>query len=378
MKELMIYVHIPFCEKKCNYCDFVSFHADYHMVDNYINTLLLEIEAKKSLANDYIVKSIYIGGGTPSFIESKHIKFILESIKTHYKISDDIEISIEVNPGSANLEKLKTYKESGINRLSIGLQSANDDELKTLGRIHSFTDFLDTYDNALHIGFNNINIDLINCIPDSTPESYRKSLQKVLTLAPKHLSIYNLIIEQGTPFYDKYRPMDQDEVAKYDLITKELTTLRNYNRYEISNYAKAGFECRHNLGYWSFTEYLGFGLNSSSFYKNVRYKNKLNINDYLKLDYGKYIFSNENDYYEEIIKLDKDELIKDYIITGFRKIKGINLADFKNKFDVKLTDRYDELIQKFVSLGYIKYDDNYIWLTESGIDVSNKILSEFI
>lgn len=384
MSNLELYIHIPFCEKKCKYCDFVSFRADFSVVDKYISKLLEEIEAKKYLANDYQISSIYIGGGTPSFIEPKHIAFIMESIKSNYNVLEDAEISIEVNPNSVNEDKICTYFNSGINRLSIGLQSTNDDELKILGRVHNYSDFLNAYNIAIHAGFKNINVDLINGIPSQTPESFKKSLKQVLMLNIKHISIYNLIIEDNTPFKSMLEnneiqlPLEND-LLMMDKITKELTDYYRLNRYEISNYAKEGFECRHNLGYWSDVPYIGFGLNSSSYFANTRYKNKTILNDYMSLNYRNYMIStNQNDFYDEVTHIDITNHINEYVMLGFRKIKGINTRDFYNTFNKDFEELFKTALSKYQNMGLVsKESDNY-FLTDAGLDVSNSILSDLL
>lgn len=384
MQNLELYIHIPFCEKKCNYCDFVSFHASYDIVDKYINKLLSEIESKKYLANDYQISSIYIGGGTPSFIDSKYISFIMETICNNYNLSADTEISIEANPNSINEDKIKSYYKSGINRLSIGLQSTNEDELKTLGRIHNYTDFLNAYNLAVHNGFKNINVDLINGIPGQTPESYKKSLRQVLMLNIKHISIYNLIIEDGTPFKTMLSnneiqlPLEND-ILIMDKITKELTEYYRLNRYEISNYAKSGFECRHNLGYWSDVPYIGFGLNSSSYINNTRFKNKTKLDDYMSLDYTSYIIStNQNEYYDEIKIIDNKDHINEYVMLGFRKTSGINVNDFQKTFNKKFEGLFGTALKIYQGMGMInRIKDNY-FMTEKGLNVSNTILSDLL
>lgn len=384
MNKIELYIHIPFCEKKCLYCDFISFHANYEIINQYINKLLTEIESKNFLANDFIVSSIYIGGGTPSIIDSKHISYILQSIHNHYRLCEDCEISIEVNPNSATKEKLVNYFNLGINRLSIGLQSANDDELKTLGRVHNFNDFLNCYNNAALAGFKNINIDIINGIPGQTVESYKKSLKQVLMLNIKHISIYNLIVEDGTPFKTMLAnneiqlPLEPD-LLKMDVVTKELTSYYRLNRYEISNYAKVGFECKHNLGYWSDVPYLGFGLNSSSYIDNKRLKNKTKLSDYMNLDYKNYLIDQDKDkYYDEIKDIDKIDHINEYMMLGFRKIKGINVNDFYLTFNEKFEDLFGSMLKVYQNMDLInKTDDNY-YLTDKGIDVSNKILSDLL
>lgn len=384
MSNLELYIHIPFCEKKCNYCDFVSFHANYDVVNKYINKLLSEIESKKYLANDYQICSIYIGGGTPSFIDSKYINFIMESIQNNYNVANNAEISIEVNPNSVTEEKIKSYFNSGINRLSIGLQSTNEDELKTLGRVHTYNDFLNAYNLAVHSGFKNINVDLINGIPGQTPESYKKTLKLVLMLNIKHISIYNLIIEDGTPFKTMLAnneiqlPLEND-ILLMDKITKELTEYYRLNRYEISNYAKSGFECRHNLGYWSDVPYIGFGLNSSSYINNTRFKNKTNFNDYMSLDYTGYMIStNQNSYYDEVRIIDNKEHINEYVMLGFRKTAGINVNDFQKIFDQKFEDLFGTALKIYQGMGMInKKADNY-FMTDEGLNVSNSILSDLL
>ena len=384
MSNLEIYIHIPFCEKKCNYCDFVSFRASYDVIDKYINKLLSEIEAKKYLANDYNISSIYIGGGTPSFIDSKYITFILESLRNNYNILDKAEISIEVNPNSVNKDKIDSYFKSGINRLSIGLQSTNDEELKTLGRVHNYSDFLNAYNIAIHSGFKNINIDLINGIPGQSTESYKKSLKQVLMLNVKHISIYNLIIEDGTPFKTMLEnneiqlPLEND-ILLMDKITKELTEYYRLKRYEISNYAKDGYECRHNLGYWSDVPYLGFGLNSSSYINDTRYKNKPKLSDYMSLDYRNYMLSDRQDeYYEEVKPIDKKEHINEYVMLGFRKTEGINVDDFYNTFNQKFADLFDTALKIYQGMGMINKKNNNYFLTDKGLNVSNTILADML
>lgn len=384
MNKLMLYIHIPFCEKKCNYCDFVSFHASYDIIDNYIKILLKEIEAKKYMANDYEISSIYFGGGTPSYINAKHICFIMESIRKSYKISDDCEISLELNPHSAIEEKLRIYDEIGINRLSFGLQSTDDHELKLLGRLHTYNDFLKSYNDALHVGFKNINVDLINGIPDQTPETYKKTLKQVLLLHLNHISIYNLIIEQHTLFYELYNnnklnlPLEND-MEKIDSITEELTSYYHLNRYEISNYAKSGFECKHNLGYWSNIPYLGFGLNSSSYFENKRYKNKTKLSDYLNLNYDMYMLDIDKlKYYDEFQILSKTELMNEYVMLGLRKTSGINELDFQKNFALSFYETYKAKLQKYIDNNLLIMDNYTFYLSKRGLDLQNTILSDIL
>lgn len=384
MSNLELYIHIPFCEKKCNYCDFVSFRASYDVIDKYINSLLKEIEAKKYLANDYQISSIYIGGGTPSFIDSKYINFIMESVRNNYSVLPDAEISIEANPNSVTEDKIKSYFNAGINRLSLGLQSTNESELKTLGRVHTYADFLNAYNLAIHNGFKNINVDLINGIPGQSPESYKKTLKQVLMLNVKHISIYNLIIEDNTPFKTMLNnneiqlPLEND-ILIMDKITKELTGYYRLNRYEVSNYAKSGFECIHNLGYWSDVPYIGFGLNSSSYINDTRFKNKTKLDDYMELDYQGYMISNnQNSYYDEVKPISTNDHINEYVMLGFRKTSGININDFYNTFNKRFDDLFGTAIKIYQGMGMInKINDNY-FMTEEGLNVSNTILSDLL
>ena len=384
MNNLELYIHIPFCEKKCNYCDFVSFHADFNVVDNYITKLLEEIESKSFLSNDYLVSSIYIGGGTPSFIDAKYITFIMESLKSNYNVLENAEISIEGNPNSLTKEKIESYYNSGINRLSIGLQSTDDTELKTLGRVHNYSDFLNAYNNAVHAGFKNINVDLINGIPNQTPESFKKTLKQVLMLNIKHISIYNLIIEDGTPIEKMLKdneiqlPLENDLLIM-DKITKELTEYYRLKRYEISNYAKEGFECKHNLGYWSDIPYLGFGLNSSSYINETRFKNKTKMDDYMLLDYKNYMIdNNKNNYYDEVTIIDTTNHINEYVMLGFRKTSGINIKDFKKTFNKDFEILFGTALRIYQGMGMInKRSDNY-FMTDAGLNVSNSILSDLL
>lgn len=393
MNNLMLYIHIPFCEKKCNYCDFISFKTDENTKKVYVEKLITEIENKSHLANDKIITSIFIGGGTPSLIDSKFIIYILESIYKYYKISDNAEITIESNPNSITKDKLEDYKRIGINRISIGLQSVNNDELQILGRIHTYEDFLKAYDNIVHVGFHNINVDIISGIPYQTLAKYKNTLKNIIRLKPTHLSIYNLIIEPNTIFYQMQKdsslplPLEKDMI-EIDNLTYEFTEKNGYKRYEISNFAKENFECKHNLGYWSFNEYLGFGLNSSSFLnlstnetiKGIRLKNRININEYLNLDYKKYIIEkNINYYYEEINNLTEKEMMSEYLITGLRKIIGITNTDFINIFKCDFFQMYGEVLHKYINNGLINIENNdKIYLTKRGLDVSNTILSDFI
>lgn len=308
-KEISLYVHIPFCVRKCNYCDFLSAPADEQTMERYVQALLLEIQAYQNteLVNRN-VKSIYIGGGTPSILQPSLIKQILEQIKATFNMSEEAlkqaEISMEMNPGTVDYEKCKAYYEMGINRISIGLQSTSDMELQMLGRIHSYDDFMSTYKMLRQVGFQNINVDLMSALPGQTLESYTSGLEKVLALKPEHISAYSLIIEEGTLFYDWYEgnasesggevtqktgnnmtrmPLpDEDVERKMYEITGDILSTYGYQRYEISNYAKEGHACQHNIVYWQRGDYLGFGIGAASLINDIRFSNIDCLDEYIK------------------------------------------------------------------------------------------------
>ena len=307
-KNIGVYIHIPFCKKKCEYCDFKSYAGKESIIDDYIKWLKYEIkdvgeENKLDYENKrdqlFIVKTIYIGGGTPSAIDSKYILQILDTVKENYTIADDVEITIEINPGTINKEKMSDYKNSGINRLSIGLQETHDNLLKAIGRIHSFEDFLNTYHLAREQEFKNINVDLMLGLPHQSIRDLEESLDTIINLNPEHISVYSLIIEEETPFYEKLMnnqltlPTDEIERQMYWLTKKKLENA-GYIHYEISNFAKKGYESKHNLSCWNQEEYIGFGVAAHSYTNNVRYSNIDSIE--------KYISNYKNGNEERIIK----------------------------------------------------------------------------
>lgn len=384
---LELYIHIPFCIRKCNYCDFCSFTADTNTINEYMRVLNDEITHKAFIAQDKIITSIYIGGGTPSILDTNHIYNVLSSIHNNYNISDSCEISIELNPHSTLQFKLQNYYSFGINRLSFGVQSTNDKELEALGRLHNYYDFLKCYDDAIHAGFKNINADIMKGIPLQTSESYKNTLKQVMKLNLKHLSIYDLIIEEGTVFYDLYKKKQlilphENELSLMDEATKELTEYYRYNRYEISNYAKDNMVCLHNLGYWSDINYLGFGLNSSSYIYDLRLKNPKTFSHYLNLDYKRFGESENVDdnkrYYAEIINLSQNDMMSEFVFLGMRKTNGIYAKDFYNKFNKRLEDVYKAALEKYLSLGLILYNDGRYYLSDRGLDISNDIFADFI
>lgn len=378
-KILEIYIHIPFCVQKCLYCDFLSGPFDEKIRQAYLDALLDEISMRSSDFKDYAVDTVFIGGGTPSVVSENVIAEIISLIKQKYNLSDNPEITIEANPGTVDLKKLSAYRECGINRLSLGLQSANDNELKALGRIHDRAAFLDTYSNAVKAGFDNINVDIMSALPNQNMDSYLKTLEFVTGLnpAPKHISSYSLIVEEGTPFFDlhmqnKLNLPDEDTDREMYELTKEVLQKKGYTRYEISNYAMDGYECRHNIGYWKRVEYIGFGIGAASLISNERFENTADINKYI---------NNPLDSRENVSKLSKHEQMEEFMFLGLRLMKGVAFSDFYNQFNVDLYEVYGDVIEKNVKDGLLKIEgEKYklLSLTQRGIDVSNYIFSQFL
>ena len=379
-KPLSIYVHIPFCVRKCLYCDFLSAPADQQTKENYVKCLRKEIRQNCLAFKEHEVQTVFFGGGTPSVLPEEKIAAILGEIRQSFALSREAEISIEVNPGTVSFEKLSAYREMGINRLSIGLQSAIDEELEALGRIHTVKDFYETYQNAVKSGFNNINVDLMSAIPGQTVESYRETLNRVLSLAPPptHISAYSLIIEEGTYFYE-HTPELPDEETDRELykITNEILKEKGYHRYEISNYAWEGYECRHNKVYWKRGEYLGFGIGAASLADNVRFSNIRDINEYLRTsDYSR-IRSDRQ-------VLSAEEQMEEFMFLGLRLTCGVSFREFEESFGKSVEEIYPGVIERLENQGLlcISHDEQGnqtgICLTEFGLDVSNRVMAEFL
>ena len=375
MKELGIYVHIPFCKQKCSYCDFISYCDKNDLIEKYIKALKQEIE--NSSVNEYEISTIYIGGGTPSYIESKYIGEILKTIKQKYNVSKNVEITIEVNPGTATKEKLRDYVEAGINRISIGLQSCNNNLLKMIGRIHTYEDFLSTYKLAREVGFKNINVDLMIGLPNQTLDDVKKSLEEISKLNPEHISVYSLIVEEGTPIEKKIAdgqlklPNEELEREEYWEVKKFLESL-GYKHYEISNFAKTGYESKHNLNCWEQKEYLGFGAAAHSYMKKTRYSNTENIEKYINQE----MQSKQLHIVHEVQK--EEEQKKEYMLLGLRKIDGVQISSFKNKFGCNPIMEFKNELNKLTQEGLIEIDLDQIKLTEKGIDLANIVWEEFV
>lgn len=379
-KELEIYVHIPFCVKKCRYCDFLSATAEEEVQDAYMEALCKEITGRSGDYTEYRVVTVFIGGGTPSAIKPTWISRILGVIKQEYCLAQEAEVTMEMNPGTVTEQSLEIYKACGINRLSIGLQSANNEELKKLGRIHTYEDFLNSFSMARRAGFDNINVDIMSALPGQDLESYKHTLEKVVKLnqSPEHISAYSLIIEEGTPFYDAYEagrldlPSEDCEREMYTY-TELFLKKHGYERYEISNYAKPGKECRHNIGYWERRDYLGFGIGAASLVDNHRFSNTLNREDYIAEPCSRY---------EEIQSLSIAEQMEETMFLGLRMVKGVSEERFETTFGVSLKQVYGAVIQKHEKEGLLKhYNDkgeHWIALTEKGLDVGNYVMADFL
>lgn len=375
MKELGIYVHIPFCIRKCLYCDFYSMAANEDVKSCYVEALIRQIEAESRLySDDFQVVSVFFGGGTPSILNPEYIRRILMAIRDGFVMSNDCEITIECNPGTVNLQAFKAYKAMGINRISMGLQSVNDNELQAVGRIHTFRDFMQAYENAMKAGIDNINVDIMSTLPGQTIESYRKTLKTICALRPSHISSYSLILEEGTPLYDMVErgevvvPSEDVDRELYAITGEELARA-GYERYEISNYARDGKICRHNTNYWRRVSYLGIGAGASSLLKNVRYDIEKNIEKYI---------ANPLDCYINRETLSVNDEMSEYMFLGLRMMEGVNADAFRMCFGRQLQNVWGNVIDRYVASGHLQWKGNNLSLTPKGIDVSNYIFSDFV
>ena len=380
MEELGIYVHIPFCKRKCSYCDFKSFsNIDEINQKKYVDALIKEIQNSQN-TNKYIVTTIYIGGGTPSFINETYIKDILQAIYKKWEIKNDVEITIEVNPGTITKEKLEAYKNMGINRLSIGLQSTNNYLLNKIGRIHSYEEFIENYILARKIGFENINIDLMLALPEQNMEDLMQSVKKVINLNPEHISIYSLILEENTELWKKVKNKEENLVED-DLEremywkSKKAFEAAGYIHYEISNYAKPGFESKHNKNCWSQKQYLGFGIAAHSYLNGKRFYNVEDLNKYIT-NIEKNEFKNNIIIEEE--NRTKEEIAKEYMMLGLRKIEGVSISEFQRKFELNPLFYFRFEISKLQEMDLIEVDLDNIRLTKKGLDLANIVFEEFI
>lgn len=381
-RNLELYLHIPFCVKKCNYCDFFSASGTPKEQADYVSAMIQEIQSYQELSGEYEVQTIFLGGGTPSLLTPEQIEKIFTTIYHIFSVNENAEITMEMNPGTVDIEKLRAMKAAGVNRLSIGLQSAQNEELKMLGRIHTYEEFLETWRLTEQAGFKNRNIDLMSALPGQTIESYEDTLSKVLALEPEHISAYSLILEEGTVFYDWYEkgkldrgawklPSEEEEYAMGELTIQRLAEA-GMHRYEISNYAKPGKECRHNLGYWDRVEYLGIGAGSSSLIKGERFDHIRDRKAYIeKIRNGESILIDR-----EILSVESQ--MEEFMYLGLRKIVGVSRTGFQNYFGKNVDDVYGKILDKLEEEQLLEFSGNRIRLTHRGMDVSNCVLAEFL
>ena len=370
-KTSMIYVHIPFCVKKCDYCDFTSFVCNEDIKRAYFESLYKQIDTESESVGKLPIDSVFIGGGTPSFVDEKYIYNLSEKLRENFCVSDNAEFTIECNPNSVTKEKLSVYKEAGINRISIGLQSTDDNELKLLSRVHDYEGFLRTYDLIREAGFNNVNIDIMSALPSQTRSSYLNTLKRVVSLKPEHISAYSLIIEEGTPFYERYKDgkglpgEDADREMYHD--TKAFLKENGYERYEISNYAKPGYECKHNTGYWTRKPYLGFGIAAASLFNEKRCTMHTDIKRYI-----------EGDYEKEVTDITKEDAMAEFMFLGLRLTKGVSKKEFEEAFSISIYDVYAREIEELTKDGLIIDEKEVLYLTDFGLDVSNVAMAKFL
>ena len=371
-----LYLHMPFCVRKCAYCDFLSFPSGAETQRMYAKRLMKDIDVMGKRYGEIPVETIFIGGGTPSVPDSALIVEIMGHVRHAFHVADGAEISMEANPGTVTREKLTDYRKAGINRLSFGLQSANDRELKLLGRIHTWAEFLESFTLARECGFANLNIDLMSALPGQTCESWKETLSRVTDLDPEHISAYSLIIEEGTPFGERYgseegRKLLPDEDSEREMYheTKRFLKDCGYERYEISNYAKPGRECRHNIGYWTGVPYLGLGLGASSYLDGCRFTVNPDMKQYLEEKPGMFA---------DIEKLTKKDMEEEFFYVGLRMTAGVSLSEFERRFGISAKEVYPGLMETFVKEKAARFEGDRFVLTDYGLDVSNYIMALFL
>ena len=379
-----LYIHIPFCVKKCDYCDFLSFAADEQTQKSYVAALQKELAFYGAKYKDRRITTIFIGGGTPSWLKEDYMQAIMETVYHYFSVEQDAEITIECNPGTITEHKFEVYRRIGINRLSIGLQSVHNEELKILGRIHTFDQFLKTYDMARKHGFSNINIDLMSSLPGQTPEIFCDSLYQVLKLKPEHISAYSLIIEKGTPFYELYRfdavrqeagmqteslPTEEEEYQTTKM-TQHILKEAGYHWYEVSNFAKPGYECRHNIGYWKRVDYLGVGLGASSLIDNVRYSNTRDLYTYLSVPADSLLEAAE--------QITRNGQMEEFMFLGLRMRDGFYRDEFTQAFGIPIEAVYGDALNHLQQEELLLKREGRIYLTDKGMDLNNYVVAQFM
>ncbi|EGT0688900.1 radical SAM family heme chaperone HemW [Clostridium perfringens] len=376
MDKISLYIHIPFCAQKCLYCDFPSFARKDHLRKAYIEALNKEIISLREKHNNLEINTIFIGGGTPSVLEADELECLLKEV-AKLNMAKDIEYSMECNPGNLTEEKLEVMKKYGVNRISMGLQAKQDNLLKGLGRIHNYKTFKENFLLAKKVGFNNINVDLMFGLPNQRLNEWEETLREIISLEPAHISAYSLIIEEGTAFYNLYEndklklPTEEEERKMYHL-AKKILEENGFNQYEISNYAKEGKECRHNLAYWNMDNWIGVGSAAASYINGKRIKNISSVEGYINS------INEKREAVEEIINNSKNDNMEEFMFMGLRKINGIDENEFKNRFSMNINDVYREILNKYIDEGLLIRKSGRIFLSEKGIEISNIIMADFL
>lgn len=380
-----LYIHIPFCVQKCRYCDFLSFPAGEDEKADYVTLLCEELEKRSTCFSDHSIATVYVGGGTPSCLSAEQMNRIFEKVKACYRLQEEAEVTVEVNPGTVEGEKLLAYRDMGVNRLSIGLQSTHDSLLETLGRIHTLEDFLHTYHGARKAGFDNISVDLMSALPGQNKEMLRTTLEQVIALQPEHISCYSLIVEEGTPFYRMRDQMcfpDEEEDREMYEMTGRMLTEADYRRYEISNYAKEGKTSVHNSSYWKRVPYLGVGLGASSFIEEHRFSNPSSMPEYRQMvaaGLGKdhlQIWKMADP--DTVTALSKEDCMEEFMFLGLRMMEGVSEAEFMDCFGESVDRVYGAVLSELVRDKLLVREDGRIFLTGYGIDVSNYVFEKFL
>ena len=376
-KDLGLYIHIPFCVKKCAYCDFLSWSGDKEQRVDYVRALEQEILSYKNFAEDYQVSTLYFGGGTPSVLEGELLERIMEAIRRTFQIEEKAEVTLEMNPGTALKEKLELYKKLGINRLSMGIQSVKNENLKLLGRIHTYEDFLESYCMAREAGFDNLSGDLISSLPGQTLAEWKEELEILMETPLEHVSVYQLIIEEGTEFYKKYGECeellpDEETSREIYLWTGKYLKSRGFEQYEISNYAREGRQSAHNLRYWERKDYLGLGLGGASMIRNMRMSNTRDWDKYMAYcrDPGKIR--------EEVEVLEESGQMEEFMFLGLRKTRGISKKEFRRTFGKDIDLVYEKTLEKYLKNGMLQESGDRIFLSEEGILLSNQVFADFL
>lgn len=378
-KELMLYLHFPFCVKKCRYCDFLSGPYPREIQREYLKALLKEIRRRCGELSGRPVSSVFLGGGTPSLLEPEEVDAVLRECRKILPMREDAEITMECNPGTADSRKLHGYREAGVNRLSIGLQSPREEELRLLGRIHTWEQFLETYRLARKAGFGNVNIDLMSALPGQNLKKWQENLSRVLSLdpLPEHLSVYSLILEDGTELFEMERkgmlcgdlalPSEDEDREMYHA-TAGILKKYGYEQYEISNYARPGYACRHNCGYWTRREYLGLGVGAASLLGEKRFCNERDIRKYIKDPFA--------GRQEEV--LERKDVVEEFMFLGLRMLEGVGRKEFRERFGKSMDEVYGEVIRKNCGDGLLRDDGERIRLTERGLDLANYVMARFL